>query len=77
MDGWLGVVAPAGTSRSIGERLSAEVSKTVKDPVFVREKLIQQDYELLGSSPEEMGATMQAHFQKYAKIIQDAKIPSE
>ena len=77
MDGWLGVVAAAGTPRPIVERLSAEMAKIVRDPQFAREKLITQGYEPLSSTPEQMGETMSRHLAKYAKIIQDAKIPAE
>ena len=77
MDGWLGVVAAAGTPRPIVERLSAEMAKIVRDPQFAREKLITQGYEPLSSTPEQMGETMSKHLAKYAKIIQDAKIPAE
>ena len=77
MDGWLGVVAAAGTPRPIVERLNAEISKIVRDPQWTREKLISQGYEPLVSTPEQMGQTMSRHAAKYAKIIQEAKIPAE
>ena len=77
MDGWLGVVAAAGTPRPIVERLSGEIAKIVRDPQFAREKLVTQGYEPLSSTPEQMGETMSRHLAKYAKIIQDAKIPAE
>lgn len=77
MDGWLGVVVAAGTPRPIVKRLSGEIAKIVRDPQFAREKLITQGYEPLSSTPEQMGETMSRHLAKYAKIVQEAKIPAE
>ena len=77
MDGWLGVVAPAGTPKPIVDRLNGEMVRIVRDPQFAKEKLLAQSYEPLGSTPEQMGETMKAHFTKYAKMVRDAKIPAE
>jgi tripartite-type tricarboxylate transporter receptor subunit TctC len=77
MDTWIGLVAPAGTPKTIVDRLNGEIARIVRDPQFSKEKLLQQGYEPLGPTPEQMGETMKAHLAKYAKIVRDAKIPAE
>ena len=77
LDTWIGLVAPAGTPKPIVDRLSGEIARIVRNPQFSKEKLLQQSYEPLGWTPEQMGVTMKAHLAKYAKIVRDAKIPSE
>ena len=77
LDTWIGLVAPAGTPKTIVDRLNGEIARIVRDPQFSTEKLLRQSYEPLGSTPEQMGAAMKAHLAKYAKIVRDAKIPAE
>ena len=77
LDTWIGLVAPAATPKTIVARVSSEIARIVRDPQFSKEKLVQQSYEPVGSTPEQMGETMKAHLAKYAKIVRDAKIPPE
>jgi tripartite-type tricarboxylate transporter receptor subunit TctC len=74
---WYGVVAPAGTPRTIVDRLNGGIVRIVRDPQFSQEHLMRQSYEPLGSTPEEMGDTMKTALAVYAKIVRDAKIPVE
>lgn len=77
IDSWFGLLAPAGTPKTIVDRLSGEIARIVRDPQFSKEKLLEQGYEPLGSTPEQAGETMRSLFAKYAKIVRDAKIPAE
>lgn len=71
---WYGLFAPAGTPREIVLRLQREVAEVVKAPE-VLERLRSSGNEPVGSTPEQFDALYRADIAKYAKIIEDAKIP--
>jgi len=77
LDAWVGLLAPAGTPRTIVDRLNRELARIVRDPQFSKEHLVRQSYEPLGSTPEEMGETMKSALPLYAKIVREAKISAE
>ncbi len=64
-------------ARKFVDRLSGEIARIVRDPQFSKEKLLEQGYETLGSTPEQAGETMRSLLAKYARIVRDAKIPAE
>ena len=74
---WHGVLAPAGTPRTIVDRLSAELVRIIHDPQFSKERLLERGLEPIGSTPEQLGDKMKADFDMFAKIIRDARIPAE
>ncbi|MGQ0750161.1 MAG: Bug family tripartite tricarboxylate transporter substrate binding protein [Betaproteobacteria bacterium] len=65
---WIGVFAPAGTPKSIIDRLNAEVNKALAQPDIVK-KLESQALDPWPSTPEEFSARLRADFDKYAKLI--------
>ena len=65
---WIGVFAPAGTPRTIVERLNAEVNKALAQPDIVQ-KLESQALDPWPSTPEEFSARLKTDFDKYAKLI--------
>jgi tripartite-type tricarboxylate transporter receptor subunit TctC len=77
MDSWLGLVMPAGTPKAIVERVNAELVRVVRDPKFAEEKLKSQSYDPVGSTPAQMTQVMTSDLAKYAKLVRDARIPSE
>jgi tripartite-type tricarboxylate transporter receptor subunit TctC len=77
MDSWLGLVMPAGTPKAIVERVNAELVRVVRDPKFSEEKLKSQSYDPVGSTPAQMAQVMNSDLAKYAKLVRDARIPSE
>jgi tripartite-type tricarboxylate transporter receptor subunit TctC len=42
-----------------------------------KEKLLNAGQEIVGSSPEELAATMRAEMAKWGKLIKDARITAE
>ncbi|MEA3027452.1 MAG: hypothetical protein QOF91_2737 [Alphaproteobacteria bacterium] len=76
MGSWFGLLAPAKTPKAIVERLSGEVNKAVNDPRFSG-RMAAQGLVVVGGTPEEMLATMQADTRKWADLIKaaDIKIP--
>jgi tripartite-type tricarboxylate transporter receptor subunit TctC len=73
---WFGLVAPAGTPRDLVNRWQAEVVKALKVPE-VRDKLVQQGADPVGSTPEEFAAFIKAETAKWAKVIKSADIRAD
>lgn len=66
--GWYALVAPAGTPRSIVERMNAETQKFFADPA-VRAKLDALNYEPLPAGPEAVKAWMQRDAKVWGPVI--------
>ncbi|MGE5526312.1 MAG: Bug family tripartite tricarboxylate transporter substrate binding protein [Rhodospirillaceae bacterium] len=73
---WFGLLAPAGTPRDLVSRINAAVVKILQQP-DVRERLVAMGADVVGSSPDEFGAFMQAESAKWAKVIKEAHIRAE
>jgi len=74
---WQGVLAPAGTSRAIVDRLNLEIVKAMHAP-DVRERLVTQGgNEIVTGTPEELAALIRSDLRMYAKLIKDARIPAQ
>jgi tripartite-type tricarboxylate transporter receptor subunit TctC len=74
---WQGVLAPAGTPKTIIDRLNVEIVKSLRAPE-VRERLVTQGgNEIVTGSPEEFAALIKNDLQMYATLIKDARIPAQ
>jgi tripartite-type tricarboxylate transporter receptor subunit TctC len=73
---WLALYAPAGTPKEVIVKLSAEAVRIVNLP-DVRERLLQQGAEPIGSTPEQLAATQLADTAKYAKVIRESGFKPE
>lgn len=73
---WYGVLAPAATPRDIVTKLHAGVVRALQNPE-VRQRLLNDGAEPVGSSPEEFAAYLRAETAKWAKVIQAAGIKPE
>ena len=71
-----GILAPAGTPRSIIDKMSAEIAKLLAMPDF-QEKLLSQGMTAYTSTPEEYAALMKADIARYSNIIKAANIKFE
>ncbi|WP_165933580.1 Bug family tripartite tricarboxylate transporter substrate binding protein [Aquabacter spiritensis] len=72
-DLWYGLLAPAGTSPAIVQRLYAEVREMIADPT-VRTRLEATGAILVGDTPKEFAARIQTDLKKWADVIARAKI---
>jgi tripartite-type tricarboxylate transporter receptor subunit TctC len=66
---WYGVLAPAGTPRPIVNRLSADLARMLRIPE-VREALLAQGNDPVGSTPEEFGRHLRTEIDKWSKVVQ-------
>ena len=65
---WFGVLAPAGTPRPIVARLNTEIVRIVQS-ADMRERLLADGTEAIGSTPDEFTAVMKTDIAKWAKVI--------
>jgi len=73
---WASLVAPAGTPRPIVERLNAELVRAIASP-DVREKLIAQGLEPIGSPPETVTKWTQDGLKRMRTVVDRAGIKPE
>ena len=73
---WNGIMAPAGTPRSIIMRLHDEIAQRVLGGEQ-REQLIKEGYEIAGLDPEAFSAYLKAETVKWAKVIKAANVKAE
>src|SRR5258706_7787418 len=69
--GWYGVVGPAGLPAPIVTKLHDELVKVLNRP-DVRERIVADGSEPVGSSPEEFRQFMLADLAKCAKLVKDS-----
>ncbi len=72
-DNWYGFVVRAGTPRAIIMKLNSEIGRALLSPE-VKQILFAQGLEVAPGTPEAFGAYMKSEFEKWAKVIKDAKI---
>jgi tripartite-type tricarboxylate transporter receptor subunit TctC len=74
---WQGLVAPAGTSPAIVDRLAAEIGKLVTDPA-TRERFAAMALEpLTGSTPDSFANFVRSEVDRWAEIVRNSGAQSE
>jgi tripartite-type tricarboxylate transporter receptor subunit TctC len=74
--GWNGILAPAGTPKSIIEKLNREIVKIVRSPEFAQ-NLINEGAFAVGNTPEEFAGVIRADMKKWSAVIKEAGIKGE
>jgi tripartite-type tricarboxylate transporter receptor subunit TctC len=70
---WFGILAPKGTPKPILDKVYQTTMKVLAE-ADLKPKVSALGLEIVGSTPEEMKATMERDIPKWAKVIEDAKI---
>jgi tripartite-type tricarboxylate transporter receptor subunit TctC len=70
---WFGLMAPAGTAPAIVDKIHAETVRVLAMP-DVQAKLAQLGIDLIGGSPAEFAAAINAETPQWAKLIKSAGI---
>jgi tripartite-type tricarboxylate transporter receptor subunit TctC len=65
---WFGFMLPAGTPRDIVDRLNADTRKAMQLPEY-QKRMADLGYELLGSTPAEMGEMLQAELKRWGPVV--------
>jgi tripartite-type tricarboxylate transporter receptor subunit TctC len=73
VDSWFGMFAPKGTPREVVDRWQQTLTAVLKQ-TDVREKLLQQGAEAIGSAPEQLDKIVAAEIAKWRDIIKQANI---
>jgi len=76
LDSWVAFLAPAGTPPEIVSKLAAEVKRIVALD-DVRERLAQVNYDPVGSTPAELGRTIEADMAKWRRIVKETNYKAE
>jgi tripartite-type tricarboxylate transporter receptor subunit TctC len=72
-DNWYAMFATGGTPKELVARLHAEIVRALQ-AADMREIIIKDGAEPVGSTPEELGAYFRRETEKYAKVIKAANI---
>jgi tripartite-type tricarboxylate transporter receptor subunit TctC len=70
---WHALLAPAGTSPAIVDRLQAEIQRGLTAPAS-KDKLAGDGVEVVASTPAELEAFMRADMAKWGNVIKTARI---
>ncbi len=72
-EGWITVLAPAGTPAAIADKLDAEIHKAMAEPE-VRKKIVELGYVEMTTARGKMRDFFSAEIEKWKKVITAAKI---
>ena len=75
-EGWVGLFAPAGTPREVVQVLNTAVKQALADPA-IHQRLVDGDFGVVGSTPEEFAAIINRDLAVYGKTIAAAGIKPE
>ena len=70
---WVGMFAPAGTSRSIIDKLNSSLVKILAEP-GMKERFDNQAAEIVAGTPEALGRVVSADQAKWGKIVREIQI---
>ncbi|QOL48973.1 Bug family tripartite tricarboxylate transporter substrate binding protein [Massilia litorea] len=76
LSGWYAVFVPARTPKPIVDRLNAELVKALKQ-ANVRARFAQIGAEPVGSSPQELAATLKTETARWAQIVRERNIKAD
>ena len=68
-----GAVAPAATPKEVIVIINGAMRKALQSP-DVRALLIERGYDIVGSTPEEFGASIRSDMAKWEKVVKDSNI---
>jgi tripartite-type tricarboxylate transporter receptor subunit TctC len=71
--GWYGLLAPARLPKPVLARLHAEVIKILEQP-DIRERIVADGSEPVGSAPEEFRQFMRADLDKWSKLVKGSGV---
>jgi len=73
---WFGLLAPAGTPRSVIARIHADTLKVLASPALV-ERLKAESLDIVTMQPDEFGAYLRSEIAKWRDVIKQANIRFE
>jgi len=76
VDGWYGILAPAGTPAARLQMISKQLAVALHSPEL-KEHLARDGIEARGTSPEEFGRYIKAEMSQWAKVVAAANVRVE
>lgn len=73
VDSWYAMFAPANTPSAVIARMNKEIVRAIRLPA-VRQKLLEQGGDPVGSTPEALDRVVKTELRKWAEVIRDAHI---
>ena len=70
---WIGLFAPAGTPPHIVEKIGNDTRRTLDDP-DIRARFGALNLEIVGSTSEELAATMRSDTEKWGRLVRERNI---
>jgi tripartite-type tricarboxylate transporter receptor subunit TctC len=74
---WFGILAPAGTPREIVTRLHRDITRVAQEKEIQQRFLADGAESQWSETPEQFGAFMRAETAKWAKVVEQARIPKQ
>lgn len=68
VDGWYGILAPAGTPPAIVNKISADIARVMQIP-DARNRIMGSGYDIIGSTPEQFSAHIRSEVERWAKVV--------
>jgi tripartite-type tricarboxylate transporter receptor subunit TctC len=75
-DNWYAMFLPAGSSKEVVAKLNGEIMKALNSP-DVRDFIIKEGGDVVGSSPDELSKYFRREVEKYAKVIKTGNITAD
>jgi tripartite-type tricarboxylate transporter receptor subunit TctC len=76
LDVWFGLFAPAGTPSAVIARVNEIVNKQLAT-AEIRQKMTEQNYDVLGGTPQALANAVARDIPRYEKIIRSANIKAD
>jgi tripartite-type tricarboxylate transporter receptor subunit TctC len=76
MGNWTGIIAPAGTPKSVVNKLAAEMTRILRAPEMT-ERLVQMGVDPLGGTPEEFGRLIRSETARFGKAVKESGAKAE
>ena len=70
-DSWFGIMAPAGTPKDVIAKLNADIVRSLDTPE-VKDIIIRQGGEVMGSTPEQMAAQIRGDREKWGRVVRES-----
>lgn len=71
MDGWYGIIAPAGTPKAVIDKLNRTMNESVRDPK-VKAQLNASGYEVVGTTAQQYAKVIDDDLLVWSKIVKDS-----
>ena len=71
------MMVPAGTPRSVVEKINKDVVTVLLHQPEVKQKFVSEGAQIIGSTPEELKAYLEAEITRWARVVKEAGIRAD